>query len=231
MPFSTDFRGSARAVHKLVGRVEGAGLDAGRGVALKALRTMRLDPQLRDLMARQVTAQRSKEGLVDSLRSFAAFLGSQPPGSPLGPATSRLRRLAVRKTDESGGGHTLISVDEVLYLFLGNAPSRGLVRAAWSRAATLRPDGVYLRTAKDLFVTHYRSLADVQKRLDPRQFLPIHQSIIVNLLKIAEIDDTGKAKYVGVTIADGSKERLAVSRRLLPTLRQELGIPPRRKRR
>jgi hypothetical protein len=189
---------------------------------------MRLDPQLRDLMVRQVTAQRSKEGLMDSLRSFAAFLGSQPAGNPLGPASPRLRRLAVRKADESGGGHTLISVDEVLYIFLGSAPSRGLVRAAWSPAATLRPDAVYLRTAKDLFVTHYRSLAEVQKRLDPRQFLPIHQSIIVNILKIAEIDDAGKAKHVGVTVADGSREWLIVSRRSFPTLREELGIPLRR---
>jgi hypothetical protein len=209
--------------------VEGAELEEGRGVALKALGTMRLDPQLRDLMARQVSAQRSKEGLMDSLRSFAAFLQSQPVESPLGPVTARLRRLAVRRADEIEEGHPLISVDEALYLFFGNAPLRGLVRAAWSRAATLRPDAVYLRTVKDLFVTHYRSLATVQKRLDARQFLPIHQSIIVNILKIAEIDDAGKSKHVAVIVAEGPREWLTVSRRSLPTLRQELGIPLRRR--
>jgi DNA-binding LytR/AlgR family response regulator len=119
-------------------------------------------------------------------------------------------------------------VDEILYLFAGYSPSRGLIDAAWVRAQILRRDRLYLRTAKDLFVTSYRSLASLEGALDPRQFVRIHQSITVNLLKIAEIDEGGKRKRVAVIAADGTKEWLAISRRSLPPFRILLGMPGRR---
>jgi hypothetical protein len=122
--------------------------------------------------------------------------------------------------------YSLISVGEILYLFVGYASSRGLVAGAWNRARTLRRDRVYLRTSQDLFRTHYRSITAASGRLDPAQFIRIHQSILVNLNRVTEIDLTGKVKLLGVGVSNGTSEWLVVSRRSLPALRLELGLSP-----
>lgn len=213
---------AARAVEGLLRRIE--------ALAGKTLQALRLDPPLKDVILRQVASHRSK-GLLDSLAALAAFLESHSSTSLSSGPGLPLRRLAVSKTDSSGGGLALISLDEVLYAASGAAFQSGIVKSSWSRSRlpAVRPDRVYVRTAREVYLTHYRSLAELRRRLDTQQFVSIHQSVLVNLQKLAEIDFSGRSKQVGVTIADGSRERLVVSRRLLPMLRTELGLPPRQR--
>jgi two-component system LytT family response regulator len=62
----------------------------------------------------------------------------------------------------------------------------------------------------------YRTLNDLEMRLDPSQFLRIHRSAIVRLDQIAEVQPAGSSRY-RVTLLDGTT--LVVSRSRAATLK------------
>jgi hypothetical protein len=135
--------------------------------------------------------------------------------------------VAGRRLGVCGDRHTLIPVEDILYAFLGSAVSKRLIDAAWSWQHGFRRDRVYVRTRKGIFMTHFRSLAQLRARLNPEVFSPIHQSLLVSMNKIVEIDLGGRVKQVGVALADGSIESLTVSRRYVKALRFRLGLSTR----
>jgi hypothetical protein len=143
------------------------------------------------------------------------------------PTSDFLSLIAAQRVDEGDGRYALIPTGEILYLFLGSALAQGLITAAWSRRPLFRPDRVYVRTRKGVFVTHFRSLVELRGHLDPRLFTHVHQSMLVNLKKIAGIDLGSRVKQIDVTLADGSSESLNVSRRYLLSLKARLGLPVR----
>jgi hypothetical protein len=182
--------------------------DAEHRRALETLRRARLEPSLKDLLL--------------------ALLQSPPPPSFWEQPAPRLRRLVVQPLAGDRGRHAVVPVELALYLFVGGDPTRGLVEGSASRTRELRRGRVYLRMPKDLFLTHYRCLGEVQAVLDPSHFCRIHQSIIVNVLRIVEVDEGGKRKRLAVALGDGTKEWLTISRRSLPALRLALGMRRRR---
>jgi hypothetical protein len=190
-------------------QVSVASAEAERQWALKTLRRARLEPSLKHLLL--------------------ALLQTPPPPGLWDQPAPRLRRLVVRQLAGDRGRHTVVPVEQALYLFVGFDPKLGLVEGAGTRPHEVRRGRVYLRTLKDLFVTPYRSLGDVQAVLDPAQFVRIHQSIIVNVLRIVEVDASGKRKRLAVALGDGTKEWLTASRRSLPALRLALGMRRRRR--
>lgn len=170
---------------------------------------------------------------LEAARLRLLLEGSSSSGGGVSPpAAASLRRLAVLTVGSSEYHHRLISVDEIVYFFLGrvigNRRDRALLEAPWTRLHTLRPERVYARTAKGgLYLTHFRSLAALRKRLSP-YFVLLSQSILANLPRISEPDLEGRLKRFGVRFSDGSTtwvEWLTVSRRRVPALRVELGIP------
>lgn len=137
-------RTAADLIRRLVERVQTLGLAEGRRLALGVLRQVKMDQRLKDLVLRQLTAQRSAAGLADSLVALAAFLEVWPsvPSPPL-------RRLPTRASDLSAELR-VVPVDEILYFFGGrifadDAPGRGLMRVP--RATIIRGNRVYARTA------------------------------------------------------------------------------------
>jgi len=118
-------------------------------------------------------------------------------------------------------------VEAILYAFLGQAASTGVIDAPWRQEESLDRRRVYLRTVKELLVTHYRSLAELQERLDTQMFMSIHQSLVVNVHRISSLDTEGSLKSVVVTPASRIEEWLTISRRHLPELRDRLGLPRR----
>ena len=132
-----------------------------------------------------------------------------------------LSRFATRKVGNDGVEErvTLLPVEEVLYFFTAGAlsPRPTIMDAKWREWKLFSSGRVYVRTAKGLFVTRYRTLGRILARLDPEKFLRIDRSLAVNVLKIVDVDLVPKLKQVGVS-ASGSTERLTVSRRALKNL-------------
>jgi hypothetical protein len=118
--------------------------------------------------------------------------------------------------------YTVISVDEILYILAGGALSQNLINPPLSQKEAFRPDRVYLRTRKGVFLTQYRSLAKLRKRLDPYLFFPLHRLLLVSFQKITEIDSS--ARMIGVALANGSRECLSASRRSFQVLCQQMGL-------
>jgi two-component system LytT family response regulator len=100
---------------------------------------------------------------------------------------------------------------------LGRRPDRVLVPEGdrivplpMARITWIRAEGDYARVhsgGKSYLV--YRTLNDLESRLDPTEFLRVHRSAIVRVDQIAEIQPGDSGRY-GLTLTDGT--RLIVSR-------------------
>ncbi len=67
------------------------------------------------------------------------------------------------------------------------------------------------------------SLDTLSKRLDPRKFLRVHRSALINLDYLKELEHEGDRKYLAV-LSDAAKTRLPISRERLDDLREKLGL-------
>jgi hypothetical protein len=218
--FSPDFRASGRAIRHFIGRVKALDLRAGRRLALHLVRNSGLDEQLKPLALRILSAQRGRDGLVDSLIGLAAFLRSTSPGSPIRNAAPAARPLLGRRVDIDEDFHTVLSAEDVLYAFVGYACAESLVSAAWCGQVQLALARVYVRTAKGIFEVDSRSLEDLYERLKSPWVVRIHQSILVHLKRGMKVDTT--LGIVAVPIPEAGVERLTVSRRQRAELRMAL---------
>jgi two-component system, LytTR family, response regulator len=119
-----------------------------------------------------------------------------------------------------------------------NPETKYLTRLAFKhedRAIVLKTSDVVWIEAEDYYVRIHSkrgrhlirtSLASLEARLDPREFLRVHRAAIVNVDEVREIRDTG---VLGVILSDGTEVPVSRSRRssvesaLLPRLRQPRG--------
>ena len=144
------------------------------------------------------------------------------------PLLQRFSRLAVMKVDGDEPREMLIALDDILYFFTGAALAQGLIYTSRTPVQDLRADRLYARTAKSIFQTHARTLAELQQRLDPHSFITIHQSLIANIHKVSDLELRDKLKRVGFTPGGGiAKEWLTISRRNLNVVRSCFGLPVR----
>ena len=97
---------------------------------------------------------------------------------------------------------------------------RRMVPLAVSAITWVRAEGDYARIhagGKSYLV--YRTLNDLEARLEPAEFLRVHRSAIVRLDQIVEVQAAGGSRY-RLTLADGttlivSRSRAAALRRLI----------------
>ena len=99
--------------------------------------------------------------------------------------------------------------------------SHGLILAPRVGSRIFRARAVYLRTSKGQYWTDYPSVSKLLKRLEPRSFLRINRSLVVNTYRIVGLDLTSRWKEVDVGL--GQVESLIVSRRSLTRLRARRG--------
>lgn len=224
----TFLSGLFKMVQEATVAVEFLGLEAARQLALETLAELQLDLRGVDRIRRKLAQAESKDGFLQNLLLVAAELawqhfsaramgeyGGSPSWSPLVASKLDRSRLIV------------VPVESILYAFVGQAASTSVIDAPWRQQESLHPRRVYLRTIKELLVTHYRSLAELQERLDPLMFMSIHQSLVVNVHRISSLDTEGSLKRVVVTPVGRIEEWLTISRRHFPELRDRLGLPRR----
>jgi hypothetical protein len=147
----------------------------------------------------------------------------------LSSSSGSLPRIAVSDPATRGrASHfSLISQNEILYAFIGTSLRYPLIQASWKEQKRLRRSRVFIRTPKGVFMTRFRSLAALQASLDSRPFLRIHQGLLINVLKITQLDASGRLNQVAVALSDGTVEWLSISRRSLKTLRSLVGLSSR----
>lgn len=116
-------------------------------------------------------------------------------------------------------------------LFLGKSATNGVLRPDWRHSFSFRADGVYVRTARDVYETGLRSLENVIGREPLEDFIPVHQSVLVNANKVREFDATGRVKMIGLPVLgpDGKwlLEWMSVSRRGFRPIRSRFEPPGR----
>jgi two-component system LytT family response regulator len=94
---------------------------------------------------------------------------------------------------------------------------KGMVPLAVADITWIRAEGDYARIhAKGGSYLVYRTLTELERRLDPAQFLRVHRSTIVRVDGIVEVQPADSSRY-RVTLTDGT--RLIVSRRGATALR------------
>jgi two-component system LytT family response regulator len=100
---------------------------------------------------------------------------------------------------------------------LGRRPDRLLVPDGARMVPLLISSIAWIKAEADYARIHsggrsflvYRTLSDLEARLDPAEFLRVHRSVIVRLDQISEVRPADSSRYY-VTLADGT--RLVVSR-------------------
>ena len=88
-------------------------------------------------------------------------------------------------------------------------------------AAAARERRVEIITEDVVYPTYY-TLAELERRLPPAQFLRVHDGWIVNLARVVEVHNLGGQTYE--TTLRGTAQRAPVSRRRLRGLQEALGF-------
>ena len=142
---------------------------------------------------------------------------------------SYLLQIGTHKSYQGQERLNIVPVAQIAYAFRGSAVRQGLIDAPWTRQLQVRENAVYLRTTEgEICRTECRSLEELSAVLNPNRFAPIHRSLLVNMRKICNIVP-GWVTFVDLAVK-GRTESLKTSRRLLPSLRERLGLRSRRRR-
>jgi two-component system response regulator LytT len=113
---------------------------------------------------------------------------------------SRRERLAIK----IGERFMLVQAEDVLY-------------------ASLRDDGIAVVTEQHAGTSNYRTLDELQDRLDPSVFWRVHRSHLVNINKIKEIVPWFSRNYI-LRMKDAKSTEIPVSRTQTKRLREYLKI-------
>ena len=120
--------------------------------------------------------------------------------APPEPASgARVERVPVEK----GGKKLLLAVEEIFYIMA-------------------KDDYSYLFTDGERYLSTL-SLADLEKRLEPRGFFRVHRRFVVNLEKVKEVVPMYGGTLL-LTMKDKAATQVPVSRRRVPSLKKALGL-------
>jgi two-component system LytT family response regulator/two-component system response regulator LytT len=112
---------------------------------------------------------------------------------------NRRDRLAVKVADR----FLLVQAEEVIY-------------------ASLAEDGITIATSQHVGTSNYRTLDELQARLDPGVFWRVHRSHLVNINKIKEI--VPWYRNLILRMKDGNSTEIPVSRTQTKRLREHLKL-------
>jgi two-component system, LytTR family, response regulator LytT len=115
------------------------------------------------------------------------------------PGTARVERVPVEKA----GKKLLLSVEELFYVMA-------------------KDDYSYLFTDGERYLSTM-SLADLERRLEPRGFFRVHRRFVVNLAQVKEVVPMYGGTLL-LTMKDRAASQVPVSRRRVPSLKKALGL-------
>lgn len=121
----------------------------------------------------------------------------------LGPAEPAPGARVERVPVEKAGKKLLLAVEEIFYVMA-------------------KDDYSYLFTDGERYLSTL-SLADLEKRLEPRGFFRVHRRFVVNLAQVKEVVPMYGGTLL-LTMKDKAATQVPVSRRRVPSLKKALGL-------
>jgi two-component system, LytTR family, response regulator LytT len=132
---------------------------------------------------------------VARLRRAIDRLGPQAPA----PGTARVERVPVEKA----GKKLLLSVEDIFHIMA-------------------KDDYSYLYTDGERYLSTL-SLAELERKLEPRGFYRVHRRFLVNLAQVKEVVPMYGGTLL-LTMKDRAGTQVPVSRRRVPSLKKALGL-------
>ena len=120
------------------------------------------------------------------------------PAAPA-PGTARVERVPVEKA----GKKLLLAVEEIFYVMA-------------------KDDYSYLFTDGERYLSTL-SLAELERKLEPRGFFRVHRRFLVNLAQVKEVVPMYGGTLL-LTMKDRAGSQVPVSRRRVPSLKKALGL-------
>jgi two-component system LytT family response regulator/two-component system response regulator LytT len=163
-----------------------------------------------DYLLKPVESARLEQALVRARRR----LTSERPGAPAAPLNDQLEQIVrmmagrqVRRDQVAvkvGERFMLVQADEIIY-------------------ASVADESINIVTGQVAGTSNYRTLDDLQTRLDPETFWRVHRSHLVNINKIKEIVPWFSRNYI-LRMKDAKASEIPVSRSQTKRLREYLKL-------
>ncbi len=159
-----------------------------------------LKPVEPERLATAVERVRKRLAADRTAQAGAGRRGSGPPAADAGGADGRREQLAIKVEDR----FLLVQADEVVH-------------------ASMEDDQIRVVTNSLSGTSNYRTLDELQARLDPAVFWRVHRSHLVNINKIKEIVPWFSRNYI-LKMKDGKGTEIPVSRSQTRRLREYLKL-------
>ncbi|MGH9176916.1 MAG: LytR/AlgR family response regulator transcription factor, partial [Vicinamibacterales bacterium] len=164
-----------------------------------------------DYLLKPVEGARLEQALVRARRRLSS---ERPPAGPHVPLNDQLEQIVkmmagrqVRRDQvalKTGERFILVQADEIIY-------------------ASLADESINIVTGQVTGTSNYRTLDDLQARLDPEIFWRVHRSHLVNINKIKEIVPWFSRNYI-LRMKDAKATEIPVSRTQTRRLREYLKL-------
>jgi two-component system, LytTR family, response regulator LytT len=164
-----------------------------------------------DYLLKPVEAPRLEQALVRARRRLGSERAPSGPGAPLNDQLEQIvKMMALRQgrrdqvAIKTGERFILVQADEIIY-------------------ASLADESINIVTGQVTGTSNYRTLDDLQARLDPEIFWRVHRSHLVNINKIKEIVPWFSRNYI-LRMKDARATEIPVSRSQTKRLREYLKL-------
>ena len=164
-----------------------------------------------DYLLKPVESPRLEQALVRARRRLSSERHPAGPGVPLNDQLEQIvKMMAVRQgrrdqvAIKTGERFILVQADEIIY-------------------ASLADESINIVTGQVTGMSNYRTLDDLQARLDPEVFWRVHRSHLVNINKIKEIVPWFSRNYI-LRMKDAKATEIPVSRAQTKRLREYLKL-------
>jgi two-component system, LytTR family, response regulator LytT len=164
-----------------------------------------------DYLLKPVEGPRLEQALVRARRRLSSERAPAGPGAPLNDQLEQIvKMMAVRQgrrdqvAIKTGERFILVQADEIIY-------------------ASLADESINIVTGQVMGTSNYRTLDDLQARLDPEIFWRVHRSHLVNINKIKEIVPWFSRNYI-LRMKDAKATEIPVSRSQTKRLREYLKL-------
>jgi hypothetical protein len=145
------------------------------------------------------------------------------------PSKNQLEGLGVERVGKVDPRLYVIHFRHILYAFKGSAAARGMVNIQKFPQAVFRPNRIYIRTSKSVFLTSHRSFEALRQTLDSSSFEQTHQKFLVNLQRVGWLETRDKIGRLAIILDDGIPEHIPVTRQYKPNILEALHVPQRRR--
>jgi len=164
-----------------------------------------------DYLLKPVEGPRLEQALLRARRRLSSDRAPAGPAAPLNDQLEQIvKMMAVRQgrrdqvAIKTGERFILVHADEIIY-------------------ASLADESINIVTGQVTGTSNYRTLDDLQTRLDPEIFWRVHRSHLVNINKIKEIVPWFSRNYI-LRMKDAKATEIPVSRSQTKRLREYLKL-------